>query len=128
MIPWGAGRHQRDARWIKSYTKARLSGVGGRVQIALGNNDARQSPDRCQAEDEVRTGVVAVDQGGDTSSHQAPGERAQSDSPAVGPAVIESLDQETVASDDAEHSASGQRRGPCPAARACAKKSSSHRR
>ena len=104
MISWGAGGQCCDARGVESYTKSATSGVGGRVQIALGGDDADQASQGSHPENEVRVGIAGICKGGNTGSHQSPGNCAQENAASLTTTVVEALDQEPVARNHPENS------------------------
>ena len=69
MVPWGTRRNLREAHRIKSYSKARPSGVARWIEVLLGYQNSGQTAGGGEAKNEVRSRIVVIDQGSHTCTH-----------------------------------------------------------
>ena len=69
MVPWGTRRYLCEAHRIKSYSKARPSGVARWIEVLLGYQNACQTPGGGEAKNEMRARIFVVDQGSHPGTH-----------------------------------------------------------
>src|SRR6266550_8630657 len=104
MIPWCAGGHQRNARWIESYTQAGASGVWSGTQVALGDDQPGQTATHSQSADYVRIAPGRLAKRRDPRAYQRAGSGAKRESIGFVAIVVVTLNQETITRHHAQNS------------------------